>query len=73
MILQELITNLNKVKKEFGGEINVICATDDEGNGFSDIYSQPTPVKRLTNESNFTSSELEFEMENSQVNSIIIN
>ena len=50
MKLKELIKNLQAIEENHGGDIDVIYASDDEGNSFHDIYAKPTICKRLSKE-----------------------
>ena len=73
MKLKELIENLQEVEKKYGGNIDVIYATDDEGNGFNDIFSAPTLVKRLTDNSYMSDEDLEMDIPKHKPNAVIIN
>lgn len=70
MKLKELIKNLQEDYEKYGN-VDVIYATDEEGNGFHDVYSTPTPVERLSDSAYMTDEDLEMDTKN--INALIIN
>ena len=70
MKLNELIKNLKEVEKKYGN-LDVIYAIDDEGNGYQDIYSSPTICERLSDDSYIEDENLKFNTK--KPNTVIIN
>ena len=76
MKLNELIKNLTAVKEKYGGEIDAIYASDDEGNSFHDIYASPIVAIRSTEADYMTYEDLEIDKAEEtpeKINAVIIN
>lgn len=71
MKLKTLIKNLQEMEKEYGGDIDVIYASDDEGNSFHDIHVDPTPVERLVDEGYMSDEDINPNSKN--INAIVVN
>lgn len=70
MRLDELITNLNKVKRMYGGDLQVVYGIDDEGNAFHPIHFSPSVGQFVEEESDFISKDL---IINQKIDAVCVN
>jgi hypothetical protein len=75
MVLDELIYRLQEIRKQHGGNLEVVYSKDDEGNAFHEVVYSPTVGYHLAGTDEWVSEGefAEFFDEPPKINAVCIN